>query len=342
MAGLPIKIKGNVLLMSTVIFLFSGLRFNIGWDFENYYDLLKYPYGHNFMRIEYLPRKLISFSHDLQFLQLFFIVTSFFVMYFVYKGVILRSILPKLSILAFVCLPLFFFQSLTIIRQILAVSIVFYGTLYFLQEKKYIYFFSLIIFSSLIHISSIFALLFIPIFKLKLSRKLQSLLLLGSFITSPIITYFLLNLPILPFGLSGLIAFYTSKNDFSGFGLIIYLMIGLAFINIFFYKKLLQINDHNEFYVKLFTTGIIIYNSLLPFGIGGARLSIYFLIYIILVVPSYVYLLKGERIQTVLKDFILLTLCLVFFTNIYISTSAYTRGLTSKDPLLPYRFYFQD
>ena len=61
-----------------LIFLFCALRFDVGYDYSMYYELIdgniKY-YTAQINRIEYIPRQLILFSRFIGFYQFFFILT---------------------------------------------------------------------------------------------------------------------------------------------------------------------------------------------------------------------------------------------------------------------------
>ena len=89
-----------------LIFIFCALRFDVGYDYSMYYELIggniKW-YTAQINRIEFLSRQLILFSSFIGFIQFFFILSSFVIIYFYYKTIKENSLDRWLSTLVFVC-----------------------------------------------------------------------------------------------------------------------------------------------------------------------------------------------------------------------------------------------
>src|SRR5690606_36996983 len=135
------------------VFLFSALRFDVGYDYEMYYSLIKGDIKFledQLNRLQFLSRKLITFSHDIDFSQLFFIVSSFLIIYLTYKTIKTHSTDFIISTLVFISFPIFFLNSLSIVRQYIAVSVIFYSYR-FIKTRNLYYFVTYVFIASLFH-----------------------------------------------------------------------------------------------------------------------------------------------------------------------------------------------
>mgnify|MGYP000566093088 CR=1 FL=1 len=122
-----------------VIFGFCALRFDVGYDYSMYYGLIEGNfkfYNDQINRIEFLSRQLILFSNYSGFYQFFFVISSFVITFFFYKTIKKNSSDIWLSILIFISFPIFFFVSLSIVRQYMAVAILFYS-FNFIKQRKF-------------------------------------------------------------------------------------------------------------------------------------------------------------------------------------------------------------
>lgn len=144
----------------SVLYLTSVLRFNIGHDYWNY--VLSFKEIYNNEEIELLDKlsfglvcKAFSFSpRGYLFVFAFY---SFFTLFFLFKTLIKRNILP-MGIFIFICYN-YFFTSLDQIRQTAAIFIFIYS-IQFIEEKQFKNFLFSIILASLFHFSAIFLLPF--------------------------------------------------------------------------------------------------------------------------------------------------------------------------------------
>jgi len=148
-----------------VLFALSSLRFDVGYDYYNYVSSFKEMYYHTLNNIQ--TKKFFEYSlYDLTcFLFSFtrkgyiyvFSVYSFFTLFFIYKALLYKKILPLG--LFFLISYNFLFISFDQIRQFLAISIFVYSVK-FIEErslKKYVLF---IFIAALVHPSVLIVLPF--------------------------------------------------------------------------------------------------------------------------------------------------------------------------------------
>ena len=323
-----LKINGLTAIF-IIIFLFSALRFDVGYDYSNYYWLIesniKY-FDDQINRIEFLPRQLIYLSNFIGFYQFFFIVTSFLITYFFYKTIKKHSLDKTLSVLIFVCFPLFFFMSLSVVRQYVAISLVFFGYK-FIKDRKFWKYLFLILFATLIHKSAIIAL---PIYFLfgdfVINKKAILFIYVLGFFSSEIIAF--------------LITFSSERysiyiNQIGGEGgnliLLFFQIVGLVLLPIVY-----NFRDKNDkefnFYLLSFYSGLFIWASLAKFGHAGIRGGLYYIVYVILLIPK----LKIKIVEyKIIRQTMLIICFLFFFINLYIGSKH-----KIKDANLPYQTYF--
>jgi len=156
------RIAKHILVLFSLIplFLISGLRENTGADYENYVYIYKnLDYYHSQWPLEigfYYLNKLYS-SLDLH-VQFIFLTMAFIQCLFLYLSLI-KVRKPSLFLTFYILI--FYLDSLNIVRQSVAMSIVLYSCILLLYDKLTIKFFFLIGLASSFHnVSLIFAPLF--------------------------------------------------------------------------------------------------------------------------------------------------------------------------------------
>ena len=102
-----------------VLFVFSGFRYGIGYDYFSYYENIMES-----AESEPIPGLLMFFSREVHY-SIFFITSSFFINYFFIKGLAVSKT-PYESVYLYLGLPVFFVSSLSIVRQYMAISVIFY------------------------------------------------------------------------------------------------------------------------------------------------------------------------------------------------------------------------
>lgn len=311
-----------------LIFVFCALRFDVGYDYSMYYDLIDGNvkwYHDQINRIEFLSRQLIIFSNYINFFQFFFIFTSFVVLYFFYKVIRENSLDLELSTLLFIGFPIFFFMSLSVVRQYMVVAIMFYSFKYIKQRKFYTYL-GIILLCSFIHKSSILALPIYFLYGNFINKKWIVFIYLFGFFSSDFLAFFI-----------DLFSERYSKylNGIGGEGgdilLVFFQVLGLLIMPLVFNFR--DKKDENfNFYLLTFYVGLLIWSSLSKFGHAGIRGGLYYMSYLILLIP---HLKKKIKEYKIIKEAFTLLCVLFFFINLYIGSKH-----RIKDPNLPYQTFF--
>lgn len=231
----------NRIAMILVIFfpvLIASIRYEVGTDFFNYYfyffTIRNYSiFDILFNEADPLYGILNKFA-DLFFGDAWgiFFLSSFFTLFITLKALehYRKVISISFALLIYYCL--FYGLTLNIVRQMIAVAIVFYCYIYIIEKQPFKYIIGLLI-ASLFHISSLFLL---PLYFLKNSTgfKYKQILFLMIILTSPIyvylVTIFMLNLEISKFATS-----YSFDFSTGGIGFLIWILPTL--IPIFIFKK---------------------------------------------------------------------------------------------------------
>lgn len=329
-----------------ILFIFSAIRFDIGWDFRWYYtlankfDYIKYDLFINqnevmkigsqqfwiYYRLEFLNKILYKVVWLLKNPQLIIFFYSFIILYFLKKGLDYKKNYNYNTWLFFYTFPLFYLASLSIMRQWCAVAIIFFSYKY-IEEKFFIKFLLCIFIASLFHQTAI---LLTPIYffqYIKLNKKIYVLIFFISFFSLNILKkIFLLDLGILSKYRS-----YVLYKIGEG-GKVIYFLIILLYLGI-----LLLIYLDNKFYIKneiiikYICLGAFIYISLIDLGHLAYRMSQYFLIFILYIFDEIECILKKLKI----KKYILIIEFILLFTFLNANKNHVIRS-----EFIPYKVFF--
>ncbi|WP_274309537.1 EpsG family protein [Solibacillus daqui] len=318
--------KKNVFLMVAflLLFCFSAFRFDVGWDYLAYYDTVKYNIQTNIVGgEEFATILLIELSRSIGIYNLFFVVNSFICLFLIYKTINKYSVDPWLSLLFFLCFPLYFLNSLSVIRFFTALAITFYGFKY-IEQKRPIPYIVLVVIAILFHKASLIAFVFY------LARYIK----LGTFK----LVILLASLPVIANLLNGLVlnylpkyAVYTKETaSQEGTKAIVFFLI-LAFIALLLRKKITDDDEPSRIYLNIFFMGIAIYLMFYAQGTMGHRLSLFGTIYGLLVVPKMISLFNNAIVHFYLK-LLFYTLLVAMFLYIINSGAA---------TYIPYRTIFE-
>lgn len=335
----------NKYILPIFVILVGGvcaLRYNIGYDYSNYLTIIlgNNTYDAEFDRFEPLSRFLILLSRKLHFSQFFFITTSFVTIGSIAFFIKSESLNKKMSILIFMSLPLFFWASLSIIRQMCAVSL---GTIYFLYlfQKKYVKASFPLTLAILFHSSAWILLPAIIIKRIHLNNKKIVFVYILSFFLYILIPLFLRINTGVSF-IERAQFFMMSTEELKGYKGLFYLVNFIFIFLLFILKKHLNNEDENKeklaYYFKLFVTGTIIYNIFSPFATLGGRLSTFYLITLIIILPNIIELSNNKIVKYLTYTFS----CIIFVYTIWLASSSYQNGLTAKDPYCPYRTFLSN
>lgn len=310
-----------------LIFLLAALRFDVGYDYSFYFQLIEQNLKFiedQLYRIEYLSRQLILFSTSLKFTQFFFIISSLIIYFLFYKTILDISEDKRLSTILFLCFPLFYFNSLSIVRQFIALSIIFCGVR-FIFKKNIILYVAIVFIASQFHSSAVFGIFLYFIYNIKFKPYLIFLLYIFSFFSSELVGYLVLLF-------SDKYAIYITEIGGEGGSII---LVFVKLIGLIMLPLTVLLNKHQDkelnFYFLTLYIGIFIWSSLSVYGHAGFRGALYFLIFLILLLPK---ILNKFKQRVLLKQGILILSIILFGLNLYVGTKH-----KIKDPNIPYQTY---
>lgn len=314
------------------VFLFAAVRYGIGYDYFSYKDLVEGRAPEYEMdRVEYFSQLLLLFSRPLHY-QVYFALSSFLTIFPVYYVCKKLSVNPIYSFTIYILHPLFFLEGLSIIRNAIAFSMVL--LMFYCIHKKRILLSVLFLIAAMgFHISAIVALLIYPFYYLR-GRRLHIVLYIISFFLPLII------MPILNSYFSDL--FLVAKitrnidNEMTKVGGIFYYVINcIALFNIIYWNRLVKLRGENRVYLSLVNVGVCVWNCFLSIEpTTASRLSIYFLIFTILLAPFYKILFKNKVKKLAISSFFIMLFVASLLLNLY----AFGRGREMSN--LPYQVYF--
>lgn len=316
---------------------FSVLRYDVGWDYISYRTVIESGFNNIInLRFEPLSKSLFLIGSYLNFYPVVFAIFSFLTLKIVYNSINKYSINTVLSWLVFYSFPLFFFASLSTLRQSLATVLIFYSYR-FVVEKKYIKFFIILVIAMSFHISAIVGILLLPIIIFPISRLINIILLIASFYVSQIILFYINNFDF---------AFLTVLKNYIGYEeakpqLINYLYYAFGIFNLLFYNKLSKFNPQNKVIISLINIGLVLFNILSFEPITSLRVSAFFLIFLIYLVPYYVEIFNKESGQLV-KNILAMGFLSLSFIFLYMYINNYANGVIEKVSFLPFQFWFNN
>ncbi len=240
----------------------------------------------------------------------FMIIMSLIVNYSVYKFLKSNSKNYLFSIIIYINL-LFFYQSMTMIRQCLAMSIILLAFKY-VKEKQLFKYILMVILASCFHITAIVGILIYPIYHLKINKKRILLLTIATIIISILLEWILPSISVI----TNRFNYYDLQVGEAKLANIILFLIYLvftvfaAFIVINNNKK--KDNSSNDFYIYVFIISAILYAISINAPIL-ARIGHYIAIYSIIAIPNIIY-------QNINKKILLYELIISLFLISYSST----------------------
>ena len=319
-----------------VLFVFSAVRYDVGFDFMAYSELIQEGEGFNLIRIEPIERLLIMISHN-YCPQFIFMVNSFVIVYFTKWALERKSVNVSISTMAFLCFPLMFTNSFSIIRFWSALAIVFYAST-LISDKKYIKFFFLVVLAMGFHKASIIAILYIPLYLVEIPLSINIALLVGSFVGGEFVLTKLLE-GVLPDALfADQVMRYATHEGSDGLSKIPYLYL---IIDVYFLLKssrLRIICKESYCWITIYNIGVSLIFLLSFQTTLATRLCRPFLIYFLFLIPWLIgYKTKQVKIKnSKLRLQVFNIVCLILF--IYL-LSIHNESL-GRSQYLPYQVFF--
>jgi hypothetical protein len=332
-----IKNVNSAKAISLLLVLFSSIRYGVGYDYYAYLDLIGQKIAdYNFERIEWLSKILMSIARSINFPQFYFIICAIFTIYPIYFISCRYSKYPSFSLLLYLLIPLFYLESFSIVRNAMAYSIVFFS-IHFLYTKRYVLFCLIIIIAGGIHSSAYIGLLLPLVYKFSHSLKINISIFIISFCLSFSVLNILSNYSNLSY--ANAIIYYAEihgREQGPYMKLIIY---SLNILNLIFWKRLVIDNKNNHIYLSIVNIGTCLWIIFSFEGTISLRLSSYFLLFNILLIPSYLLIIK-RRYSLIVKYAILIFFTLFFISSFYINIKGYVDKKSIRMSYLPYHTIF--
>lgn len=331
--NLFINTKGSNKIVFFILFIFSAIRYDVGYDYMSYYNtILFHP---EYDRFELFESWFVRISNH-YFIQLFYIINSFITVYCVKWGTERLSKNVSLSALIFLCFPLLYTHSFSVIRFWTAVSIVFLASS-FLFNKKPLWYLALVILSIGFHKSAIVGLLFLPLFYLNISRIANIAILIVGFIGGQYVFGKIVGGVMPENDFSEALVMYAQRESSNSMAKIPYLYLVIDIIGLLFWQK--SKGAQNEYLNKIitfFNCGVAIIFLFSFDATLSSRLCRPFLLYIIILLPQI--LQKFKRNYGIYQISMVSTVCVCGTLLIYL-VSIYNDSL-GKSEYLPYRIFF--
>lgn len=153
--------------MMFIIIVFSLIRYDVGWDYMNYYDIARDPESDlDFQRFSFFWKQIILFANFCKLPELSIIIPSIFIYVFSFAGIYLFHGGDKVkicySLLVYSLWPYFYLSTFSTIRQGLAIAICL--LIYSLLKKKKLFWpFLLFLFNIFVHPSSVVSIIMFPL-----------------------------------------------------------------------------------------------------------------------------------------------------------------------------------
>lgn len=323
--------KFSELLIKILIFLTlllpMGLRYGIGTDyFYTYYPYFNFI-GHGTRYFDEIGFNLLNIIIYRLFgnFEVLIFITSFIFIYFMSKGIFGNL---KKSERAWGVLMLFlsqaYFYSMNMVRQSLAISVIFYS-FKFLKNKEYGKYYIWNLIACTLHYSAIICLLFPLFFKIKPKKKTKLII-----ISILILCQSFLSKVLLKIIMSTKYSWYIGSRYTHGISnTVILVNIVLFILSILYEDK----NSTSEEYMILNTINYICICLMLLLGWVPLfnRIIRYFTVFQVLLVPKIIYSETSSKKGFVLKCL----LFLVFFVPMY-----YQIFLLGGEGVVPYSSIF--
>lgn len=306
---------GIGIFVSVLIF-----RFDVGWDYPNYYQLFIPSCNvDEVAHFEPIDRIFCYITDYFHFPPLFFMIFGLLTSYFFFDTALKYSQNYLLAVISYVAI--FYDTFFGIIREGLAIAIIFYAYRYLVSEKWLKYAIACII-AGMIHYSAFIGLIFPFLYKLINSPwKLVLAIIITSVFSLGVLGYAVEQLNMYETYING------DKTDIGGGRLLRY---AHAIIMIALYI-LTYMRPGNEVNRRLLNIGLLglVFSFLLGGHVGG-RVALLFMIYSCIAIPNIL------SKYTIHMRFLWISgLSMWFLMVIYVSS-----GITGKSPYTPYKTIF--
>ena len=299
-----------------LMILVSSFRFNIGYDWSQYLYFVYPNVYYSYIRTkEPLSALYMCIAGQLRQPIVMFFLFALTTYTLIGKTIEKFSASKYESLMIYFCL--FYLESLSILRQAVALAVVLYGYKY-IKSKEFVKYSLCCIVAFLYHKSALIAL---PIYFIYYMKPVFVFLFSIVFV----ILIKILAPVIINSMFPNAMVYYESITASSNGN-----FMRLIYLGYYLYSFLLRKKNDKETigFLKILSFGI-----LLPFvlgGLTGGRFAMYFIIYLILLLPKI-----NQRFTIEYKVFFLLPFYALFF--FYLLISVY---INKSDNYVPFRWYF--
>lgn len=301
MYGLLYFLKKNRFFL---LVLFTGLRYEVGGDFQWYYNLALKIDMWQYERIELINKMFYTIIWELNLpAQSIIVIYGFLTIYFIQKGFNYKRLKNNRNVyLTLFCFPMFLFYFFYFIRQGLAVAIVFYSYKY-VKEKNFFKFIFWIITATLVHNAAIIGIFIYYIDKF--SKNFFVFLLPICIFIKDIFIFITKNL------IPKYLIYLTGGHTVGG-AKIYYLILMLYFLVLYLSYTNNKFYVNNRIEIKIFLLGCLLYLALGKIGIVGVRVSWYFIIYFLYIIKaiegSYIFKIPPKLLKNIISLIMLIFL----------------------------------
>ena len=256
-----------------ILFFLTCFRYNVGYDYKNYYGHIIAPRSWGAQFFEFIPQQILLLARYFHEPLIFFVLTNGTILILFLKEIYDESISPFESLIVF--LSMFYLGTLSTVRQYLAVAIVFYGFRY-VKERAFLKYLICVVLATLCHNSAVITITIYFIYNY-FSVSFSLFCVCIGFVIGPKVMTIFFGIPI--------ISAYQNYID-SGFKAGGAKSQYLWYLIFFFSLVIFSLSSHKKSFGKLFSiTSIgVVFPRLFGATMGG-RMAIYFYVFYILLVP---------------------------------------------------------
>lgn len=270
------------LLISMILIM--GLRYDVGRDYPNYVIIYNEPYSYKALAVEPIWQLFNHVFRSLGFRsRIFFFLTAAATIYLYYKGIKKMTSHFYIAMALFIVLG-FYYESANIIRQFLAMAILFYGYRDYLDGKIFRFILCGLT-AALFHSSALIILPVILISRVRIPLVLLALSVIISFVCGTQLLDIAINV-VLP-SIGNMIPYHYTVDDYpagysSGLLKVVYIVLTLTIIWLLASKK---VDSKMTAMLNMVVFGVVLYNTFFLF-MPARRLYLYFFPFIVVLIPE--------------------------------------------------------
>ncbi len=322
-----LMVRFSVFYMVIILVLFSGLRSEVGIDFNSYQHYYNEIVENQNINVEY-GFVLVSLMCDrltLGYHGVLFIYSTLTVIMIV-SFYMRFSDQPLLSVYLFFSLPILYLSSFNIIRQFLAIAIFVYALKFLNNRHIWIYFICCIFSGIFVHKS---AFLMLPMyFVLSIRFKNISYFYLMLIYFS---LFFFADILAREIGFSG--RYFSTKYMVNAYSYISLLFLLFSLLVLILKTRLILINDRNVVIVNMIFFGALIVSTPIIFDIPSGpimRLSSYFTVAIPVILVNINSMFSSLKYKYIYKSFLFFLSVVYFYMTLIYKGNVYN--------LIPYDY----